>query len=102
MIRKEGTEIAASYWETSELPVALHTKAKDAFDFGSQATVGLHLKRVGYKISDPDPHNGPFGQYLGLHSDGYVVLVNSMYSTDEPAVEIFDTVEELKKHWQLD
>lgn len=75
---------------------------KDAFDFGDDATIGLHLKRVGYSISDTtgDP-NQVFGRYLGRHPDGYVVAVTGLLSGAHTC-EIFDFLPELKRQWKLD
>lgn len=75
---------------------------KDAFDFGDDATVGLHVKRVGYSLSDNtlDP-NQVFGRYLGRHPDGYVVVVTGLL-TGPHSCEIYDFLPELKQQWQLD
>lgn len=74
----------------------------DAFDFGDDATIGLHLKRVGYTLSDTALDvNQVFGRYLGRHPDGYVVAVSGLLH-DFHTCEIYDFLPELKRQWQLD
>lgn len=102
MIRKDGMQIAFEYWENSKFPKRMSQGAKNAFDFGEPDTVGLHLKRVDFNFGVPTNPAGPFGRYLGKHEDGYVVLVQSMWENEKTAVEIFDTLEELKSSWKLD
>jgi hypothetical protein len=74
----------------------------NALDFGDDATIGLHLKRVGYTLSDTtQDENQVFGRYLGRHPDGYVVAVSGVL-TGFHTCEIFAFLPELKQHWQLD
>lgn len=70
------------------------------FDYGDEQTVMLHLKRVGSSISDVKEDN--YGVYLGLHNDGYVVGIKDFFSTKLTGCEVFPTIEEMQKEWQLD
>lgn len=72
----------------------------DAFDYGDEQTVMLHLKRVGSVICDDKEDN--YGIYLGHHSDGYVVGIKDLFGRDFIGCEVFDSVEEMKVTWQLD
>ena len=72
----------------------------DAFDYGDEETVTLHLKRVGSSIGDLKEDN--YGMYLGSHKDGYVVAVKNFMGNDFLGCEVFETIEEMKTIWQLD
>jgi hypothetical protein len=69
-------------------------------DFGDETTVGLHLKRRGVNLGNASDADSPFGRYLGLHDDGYVVLATGLFNVSH--IETFDSLEELKEDWQLD
>ena len=71
-------------------------------DFGDDETIGMHVKRVGYTLSDTTlDTNDVFGRYLGRHPDGYVVAISGLL-TGFHACEIYDFLPELKQQWQLD
>lgn len=71
-----------------------------AFDYGDEATVLLHLKRVGSCISELKEDN--YGVYLGKHNDGYVVGIKSLFGDGLTGCEVFETEDEMKVSWQLD
>jgi hypothetical protein len=57
------------------------------------------VKRIGTSIEDSC--EDAFGRYLGEHPYGFAVLVTHIDYRPK-AVELFDTLEELKQQWQLD
>lgn len=88
----------SQYVANTALPVEKRTPT-GPFDFGDPATVLLHVKRVGTSIENDC--DDAFGRYLGEHDTGFAVLVTHVDYTPK-AVEVFATLEDLKKQWQLD
>lgn len=70
------------------------------FDFGDPETVGLHLKRAGKSFSQLGTND--FGMFLGHIEGHFVVGIKHLTKSELKAGELFDTIEELKKEWQLD
>lgn len=97
MIRKDE-EAANSYFQNCSF--AQKRCPVDAFDYGDEQTVCLSLKRVGYNFND-DVDNS-FGVYLGKHYDGYVVGIKKFTWNGFNACEVFDSITEMKRVWQLD
>jgi hypothetical protein len=99
MTRLEDEESITRYVMNTRYPRTVKKDCQSAHDFGEQDTVGLHVKRMGTSIEDDC--EDAFGRYLGQHDAGYVVLV-TFIDYRPKAIEIFDTLEELKKQWRLD
>lgn len=97
--RLDDEESIKRYVMSTRYPVKMKTGCQNAHDFGGQDTVGLHVKRMGTSIEDDC--DDAFGRYLGQHDAGYVVLVTHIDYRPK-AIEVFETLEELKKQWQLD
>ena len=87
---------AYQYWLDSPI---LNKKRSPTgpFDFGDEQTIGLHLKRVNYKIDNKED----FGLYLGQHDDTYVVAIKS-WDYQIIGAECFNSLDNLKAEWQLD
>lgn len=99
MTRIEDMETIGRFIEHTVIPAVTKRDCKDAHDFGGPDTVGLHVKRIGTSIADSCEDS--FGRYLGEHPYGFVVLVTTIDWWPK-AVEVFETLEELKTKWQLD
>lgn len=77
---------------------------KDRGDFGDTATVGLSLRRLGVNgasLAGYDPDDA-FGTFLGQHDDGLVVAIKKLDYTGYSGCEVFETLEDLKRRWELD
>lgn len=73
-------------------------------DFGDTATVGLSLRRLGVNgatLAGYDPDDA-FGEFLGQHEDGWVVGVKKLDYSGYSGCEVFGTLEDLKRRWELD
>ena len=102
MITDEQTVYDAIY-NAAEIHLPIR-KPKSAFDFGDRATIGMHLKRNDYSISEPAVV-GSFGIYLGEQDGTFVVGIKSLGSMsvlDLVGIEEYKTLEELKQVWRLD
>jgi hypothetical protein len=99
MSRTENADTIARFIEHTAIPAVTKKDCKNAHDFGGPDTVGLHVKRIGTSIEDSC--EDAFGRYLGEHPYGFAVLVTHIDYRPK-AVELFDTLEELKQQWQLD
>jgi hypothetical protein len=100
--RLENPDTIGRFIEHTQFP-AKKRDCTDAYDFGGPDTVGLHVKRVGTKLTvsaEEDPNNS-FGRYLGEHPYGFAVLVTKLNNAPA-AIELFDTLEDLKTQWRLD
>lgn len=75
-------------------------EAKNAFDFGSQASAGLQVKRVGKSFQELTQKD--FGRYLGAIAGKYTIGLINMVGDLTGVVEEFDTEEAMKKEWKLD
>ena len=75
----------------------------DRSDFGGPDSYLLKVRRIGrdYPFGD-DIRDGDFGLYLGLHEGRYTVAVQSILVADIIGHESFDSLDELKRHWELD
>jgi hypothetical protein len=76
---------------------------RDRSDFGGPNSHLLKVRRIGrnYPFGD-DIQDGDFGLYLGLHDGHYTVALQSVLVADIIGYESFDTLDELKRHWELD
>jgi len=94
-------DVSAANEYLMDCPVLVDKRVPtDAFDYGDEQTVLLHLKRVGSSIGDRKEDN--YGLYLGYHSDGYVVGIKNFLGNGFIGCEVFETIEEMKTIWQLD
>lgn len=75
-------------------------KPVSAFDFGDQATIGLHLKRCGKNIENFVDYD--FGIYLGESYGKFHVGTMKIMEFKPEKLESFSTLEELKQQWMLD
>ena len=72
-------------------------------DFGDRETVGLSLRRVGFSMSTPEfKPDDSFGVFLGEHPDGWVVAVKKFDYSGLAACEVHESLDSLKRHWELD
>ena len=72
-------------------------------DFGGADTVGLALRRIGISFDSPIcGMNECFGKYLGQHGDRWVVATSMFDYSGVSGGESFDTLEDLKRRWELD
>lgn len=99
MSRTDNMDTVKRFIEHTAFPAVTKQGCKNAHDFGEPDTVGLHVKRIGTSIEDDC--EDAFGRYLGEHPYGFAILVTHLDYTPK-AVELFDTLEELKQKWQLD
>lgn len=94
---------AGIYWANS--PVFCEKRdVSNRGDFGDEKTVGLSLRRLGVtglSMNGYDPDNA-FGEYLGQHDDGYVVGIKKLDYSAWSGCEVFETLDELKRRWELD
>ena len=72
-------------------------------DFGGPDSHLLKVRRIGrdYPFGD-EIRDGDFGLYLGLHDGRYTVALQSILVADIIGYESFDSLDELKRHWELD
>lgn len=98
MTRIEDPDTIDRFMANTAIP-AVTKKCQSAHDFGGADTVGLHLKRIGTSIEDSC--EDAFGRYLGEHPYGCAVLVTSV-DYKPRAVELYETVDEMRQAWQLD
>ena len=76
---------------------------KDSFDFGDEETVHASLKRVSYNINSQEDMNDSFGVFCGKYCGKYVVGIMGMRSKyDFHSCEVFNSLEDMKREWQLD
>lgn len=99
MSRTDNMDTVGRFIENTAFPHVTKRDCQNAFDFGGPDTVGLHVKRVGTSIENDC--EDAFGRYLGEHPYGFAVLVTHLDYRPK-AIELFDTLEELKTKWQLD
>lgn len=72
-------------------------------DFGGSDTVGLSLRRIGLSFDNPEyKPDESFGKFLGQHDDGWVVGVSKFDYSGYSGCEIFPSLEDLKRRWELD
>lgn len=74
---------------------------RNQHDFGDNATIGVHLKRIGISFHDYQDELD-FALFLGAQDDGYVVAIKNMDASDIVGAEVFETLEQLKQVWELD
>ena len=76
---------------------------RDRSDFGGPDSHLLKVRRMGrdYPFGD-DIQDGDFGLYLGSHEGRYTVAVQSILVADIIGHESFDSLDELRRHWELD
>jgi hypothetical protein len=76
---------------------------RDRSDFGGLDSYWLKVRRIGrdYPCGD-DVQDGDFGLYLGQHDGTYVVALQSILPGDAIGQEGFESLEALKRHWELD
>jgi hypothetical protein len=99
MTRIEDLDAIGRFIENTQLPYETKRDCKNAHDFGGPDTVGLHVKRIGTSIEDAC--DDAFGRYLGKHGEGFAVMVTHVDYRPK-AVELFETIEDMKQQWQLD
>ena len=99
MTRIEDLDTIGRFISNTAIPAVTKRDCQNAHDFGGPDTVGLHVKRIGTNIADAC--EDAFGRYLGEHPYGFTVLVTSV-DYKPRAVELYETLEELKQKWQLD
>jgi len=75
----------------------------DRSHFGGPDSYLLKVRRIGrdYPFGD-DIRDGDFGLYLGLHKGRYTVALQSVLVADIIGHETFASLDELKRHWELD
>ncbi len=75
-------------------------------DFGSRATYWLALRRVGWRLnvtcSTPVEEVEDFGIYLGEHAGAWYVAVKDFLTFKPKKLLAYDTLDDLKKEWELD
>jgi hypothetical protein len=99
---KKSAEDAARFWLDSPV-LGVKRSPKNRTDFGDSETVGLSLRRVGFSMSNPEfKPDDSFGTFLGEHPEGWIVGVKKFDYSGWAACEIHDTLESLKRHWELD
>lgn len=96
---KNATE-AIAYWYESTI-FGPKRDCKDKYDFGDTQTVGVHLKRTGFLCYDLE-NSLDFGRFLGEHKDGWVVAICAEDFKGFCTAEVFKTLEDLKRSWELD
>ena len=74
-------------------------KVSDEFDYGDGATAGLQLKLVDYDTFDPEMR---FGMFVPMDGKFGVIRYHAPVGWRMHVIEIFDTMEEMKKRWRLD
>jgi hypothetical protein len=86
-----------------DTPIFANTRIPtDALDYGDEATVTLSLKRRNTNIFGGDPNN-KFALYLGNHKGKFIVGVHNLGNKlNFNATECFDSLDEMKKEWELD
>lgn len=99
-----GTSLdACRYWSVS--PVFCQKRDVTCRgDFGDEKTIGLSLRRLGVSgssLSGHDPDDA-FGVYLGRHDDGWVVGIKRLDYSGWSGCEVFKTLEDLQRRWELD
>jgi hypothetical protein len=76
---------------------------RDRADFGGADSHLLKVRRIGreYPCGD-DVVDGDFGMYLGPHNGVYVVALQSILPADFIGQERFESLDELRRFWELD
>lgn len=99
---QKPAEVAYHYHIDS--PVFGNKKSPDnRGDFGGDDTVGLSLRRVGLSFDNPEyKMNESFGKFLGQHKEGWVVGVSKFDYSGYSGCEIFKSLDDLKRRWELD
>lgn len=88
-----------------DCPLGYRRTPQGPFDFGDDKTLCLHMKRVGYSISEDRP--GCFGMFAGKRAtpEGeikFVVVIKDLMTFKPIGYEAFDSLQEMKQEWQLD
>jgi hypothetical protein len=100
---RKSAEDARRYWLDSNV---FHDarSCSDRGDFGDTDTVGLSLRRLGVNFASLDgyDHDDAFGTFLGQHEDGWVVAIKKFDYSGYAGCEVFETLEDLKRKWELD
>lgn len=99
-MQRLGKEVA--YEAMLDLPVFAQRRCPEhELDFGDEGTVLASLKRRGVNPFVGDP-NDKFAKFLGCKDGKFVVGVQNLGMLVFNATEVFDDLDELKIHWQLD
>lgn len=80
------------------LPITKNPKSRD--DFGGINSVGLKVRRTGKQFTQYADHD--FGTYLGLYKEQFHIGTCEIVSFHPTKLESFNSLEELKKEWELD
>jgi hypothetical protein len=94
---------AAQFREVAEEIRKIHgtRSSNGSFDFGDEGTVLKCVKRLSWGSHRNGPEN--FGYYFGHQADEYVIGILTSWEDDGVGkVEMFNSLEELHQHWQLD
>lgn len=76
---------------------------RDRSDFGGPDSYLLKVRRIGrdYPCGD-DIRDGDFGLYLGPREGRYTVALQSVLGAEIIGYESFDSLDALKRRWELD
>lgn len=100
-----GTEIAqAAYSEAVLLrPFGEPVHPESRLDFGDDKSLCLHLRRVGFSLGEDDDayEYTPFGMYGGQQDGKFTVILKGIFF-DLVGITTYDTLEDLKRDWELD
>lgn len=99
---KRSAEAALEYWADS--PVLGNKRSpENRSDFGDSKTVGLSLRRIGFSMSSSEfKPDDSFGTFLGEHPDGWVVAIKKFDYSGFAACEVYPSLEDLQRRWELD
>lgn len=108
-MKTSGTkEEAMKFWQSSGVLTKKRIPISTS-DFGDKATIGMHLKRIGYSLETAK--DGTFGLYLGMHEEmhngvhekQWIVALKCLNIFDGLCgYESYDSLDDLKSEWQLD
>lgn len=99
---KTSAEVAFEALYNCSLNV-VHRTPNHIFDYGDDGTIYSSLKRVSYNINCQEDMNNAFGIFCGKYCGKYVVGIMGMRSKyDFHSCEVFNSLEDMKREWQLD
>jgi len=101
-ISREAATLAFEFALATPMTGSIRER-RDRSDFGGPDSLLLKVRRIGrdYPFGD-DIRDGDFGLYLGLHEGRYTVAVQSILAADIIGQEGAASLDELKRHWELD
>jgi hypothetical protein len=107
-MREIDMKAAGSVWMESPVFAASNSQYSPSsrMDFGDAKSVGLALRRIGVKalVQPPDVEaDRTFGVFCGQQPSGeWAVVTKAFDMSGISGGEMFDSLEELQRRWELD